>query len=75
MPWWREWLSTPVSLLRRFHAHWSLEGYSPGGRKELGITEGLTRSCFSGITIPKKGEASDIIFRGKFKAKMSKMFS
>ena len=35
----REWLPIPVFLPGEFHGKRSLVGYSPWGRKELGITE------------------------------------
>ena len=35
----REWQPTPVFLPRNSHGHQSLEGYSPGGHKELDMTE------------------------------------
>ena len=41
IPWWREWLPTPVSLPGESHGQWSLVGYSPWGRKEPDTTERL----------------------------------
>ena len=32
-------IATPIFLLGKFHGQQSLEGYSPGGRKQLEITE------------------------------------
>ena len=42
IPWRREYLPTPVSLLGEFHGQRSLAGYSPWGHKELDSIEGLT---------------------------------
>ena len=40
IPWRRKWQPTPVFFLpEKSHAHRSLEGYSPWGRKELDTTE------------------------------------
>ena len=39
MPWRREWLPTPVFLPGESHGQRRLAGYSPRGRKELGMTE------------------------------------
>ena len=38
-PWSRIWQPTPVFLPGKSHGQRSLAGYSPGGRKELGMTE------------------------------------
>ena len=38
IPWWREWLPTPVFLPGEFHRQRSLEGYSPWGSKESDTT-------------------------------------
>ena len=46
-PWRRKWQHIPVGLPGEFHGQRSLEGYSPGGRKESDMTEGPTLS-FSG---------------------------
>ena len=43
IPWRREWLPPPVFLSGEFHRQRSLAGYSPWGRKELDMTEWLTR--------------------------------
>ena len=37
--WGREWLPTPVFLLGGSHGQRSLGGYSPGGCKDLDVTE------------------------------------
>ena len=37
--WKREWKPTPVFLPGAFNGERSLAGYSPDGRKELGMTE------------------------------------
>ena len=42
--WRREWLPTSVLLPGEFHGQRSLMGYSPWGRKESDMTEGLTLS-------------------------------
>ena len=42
----REWLLTPVFLLRELHGQRSPVGYSPWGLKELDLTEQLTLSLF-----------------------------
>ena len=39
--WRRKWQPTPVLLPGKFHGQRSLVGYSPWGRKELDMTEGL----------------------------------
>ena len=39
IPWRRKWQPTPVFLPGKRHGQWSLEGYSPWGRKELDATE------------------------------------
>ena len=44
IPWRREWSPTPVFLPGEFHGQTGLEGYSPGGRKELDRTERLTHT-------------------------------
>ena len=44
IPWGREWLPTPVFLLREFHGQRSLMGYSPRGSIESDMTEWLTLS-------------------------------
>ena len=44
LPWRREWLPTPVFLLRESHGQRSLAGYSPLGCKESDMTEQLTLS-------------------------------
>ena len=41
-PWRRKWQPTPVSLPGKSHGQRSLEGCSPWGCKELGMTERLT---------------------------------
>ena len=58
----REWLPTPVCLPGEFYGQRSLEGYSPWGRKGLGMTEQLTLSHFTSVsfegccnTIPRTG--------------------
>ena len=38
IPWRRQWLPTPLFLPGKFHGQ-SLQGYSPYGRKESGMTE------------------------------------
>ena len=38
----RKWQPTPVILPGEFHGQRSLEGYSPKGRKELDMIEGLS---------------------------------
>ena len=43
-PWSREWQPTPVFLPGEFHGQRSLAGYSPWGRKESDMTEGLILS-------------------------------
>ena len=43
-PWRREWQPTPVFLLGKSHGQRSLVDYSPGGPKELDMTERLTLS-------------------------------
>ena len=48
MPWRRAQRSTPVFLPGKFHGQKSLSGFSPVGRKELGMTEvTLTRAPHS----------------------------
>ena len=42
--WRREWLPTPVSLLREMPRQRSLVGYSPWGHKESDMNEQLTLS-------------------------------
>ena len=44
IPWWREWLPTPVFLPEEFQGKRRLAGYSPWGRKESDMTEQLTLS-------------------------------
>ena len=39
IPWRRAWQPTPVTLPGESHRQRSLEGYSPQGLKELGMTE------------------------------------
>ena len=39
IPWRREWQPTPVFLPGKFHGQRNLAGYSPGGSKELYMTE------------------------------------
>ena len=39
-------VSPPIFLPGELHGQWSLAGYSPGGRKELGMIERLTLSHF-----------------------------
>ena len=46
IPWRREWLSTPVFLLRQFPGQRSLVHYSPQGGKEPDTNEQLALSCF-----------------------------
>ena len=41
IPWRRKWQSTPVLLPGKSHGQRSLVGYSPWGRKESDMTEGL----------------------------------
>ena len=49
IPWSRKWKPMPVLLPGKFHGQRSLEGYSPGGCKELDMTEWLSRpSIFHG---------------------------
>ena len=43
MPWRKEWLPTLIFLPRESHGQRSLVGYSPWGRKELDITEQLSK--------------------------------
>ena len=47
IPWRRTQQPTPVSLPGKSHAQGSLVGCSPWGRKESGMTEGLTLSPFN----------------------------
>ena len=49
IPWRREWLPTPVFLLREFHGQRSLAGYNPWGRKGSDMTEQLTLSVIDKI--------------------------
>ena len=42
IPWRWKWQPSLVFLPRKFHGLKSLEGYNPGGHKELGMTEQLT---------------------------------
>ena len=42
LPWRRAWQPTPVFLPGEVHGQGSLEGYGPGGRKELDMTEWLS---------------------------------
>ena len=44
IPWRREWLPTPVFLLREVQGQRSLTGYSPQGHKESDTTEQLALS-------------------------------
>ena len=44
IPWRRAWQPTPAFLLGESHGQRSLDGYSPGGCKELDTTEQLTIS-------------------------------
>ena len=39
IPWRRAWQLTPIFVPGEFHGQRSLVGYSPWGRKELGMTE------------------------------------
>jgi len=39
IPWRREWLPTPVILLREFHGQRNLAGYHPWGLKESDTTD------------------------------------
>ena len=41
IPWNRKWQPSPVFLPGKFQGQRSLEGYSPWGRKESDMTEGL----------------------------------
>ena len=43
-PWRREWLPTPVFLLREFHEQRTLVSYSPWDHKELNTAEHLTHA-------------------------------
>ena len=43
IPWRREWQSTPIFLPEESHGQGSLVGYSPWCRKELDMTEQLSR--------------------------------
>ena len=47
VPWRRAWQLTPVILPGKSHGQRSLVGYSPWGRQESGMTEGLTLSLSS----------------------------
>ena len=47
IPWRMEWLTPPVFLPGEFHGQRNLVGYSPGGRKELNMTERLTLSLIA----------------------------
>ena len=47
-PWRKAGQPTPVFLPGESHGQQSLVGYSPWGRKELGMTEPLTLSYFPG---------------------------
>ena len=44
-PWRRAWQSTLVFLPGESHGQRSLAGYSPGGRKELEVTEATEHDC------------------------------
>ena len=44
IPWRREWLPTPVSLLGEFHGQRSLADYSPWSGKESDMTEPLNNT-------------------------------
>ena len=46
-PWRRAWQPTPVFLHGESHRQKSLVGYSPWGRKELVMTQGLTHTCWN----------------------------
>ena len=46
IPWRREWQPTPAFLPGKRHGRRSLEGYSPGGRKESGTTSLLHEMLF-----------------------------
>ena len=61
IPWSRKWQPTPIFLLRKFHRHRSLTGYSPWGCKELDTTEPST------TTITEKGRFQISKYRGKNK--------
>ena len=41
-PWRRKWQPTPVFLPGKSHGQKSLVGYSPCGRKDLDMTDGIT---------------------------------
>ena len=45
IPWRRKWHPTPVFLPGESHGQRDLVGYSPWGRKELGMTEQLTHKA------------------------------
>ena len=47
IPWRKEWLPTPVFLTGEFHGQRKLGAYSPGGCKELGMTEQLTLTFYT----------------------------
>ena len=47
IPWRREWQSTPVFLPGKSHGQRRLAGCSPGGRKELDMTEQLNNNLSS----------------------------
>ena len=46
IPWRREWQPIPAFLPGESHGQWSLEVYSPWGRKELDMTEQLILFLF-----------------------------
>ena len=50
IPWRRKWQPIVVFLPGKFHGQGSLVGYSPKGRKKLGMTEWLSRSMQSSVS-------------------------
>ena len=51
MPWRRKLQPTPVFLPGESHEQRSLAGYSPSGRKELGVTEHILSTIFKALPI------------------------
>ena len=56
IPWRKEWQPAPVFLPGESHGQNSLVGYSPWGRKELGMTEWLSLSIESGSYLGHPGQ-------------------
>ena len=64
MPWRREWQPTLVFLPGESHGQTSLAGYSPWGRKELGMTERSSLTSLWALVVKnlpaKAGDVRDV---------------